>query len=95
MAWELFNGEGLGERHALHKCDNPGCCNPNHIYPGDALQNAKDAKERNRRETKLTQRDADLIRRLRTEGISCASIAKDFGISPNHVSRVAKGGAWG
>jgi hypothetical protein len=33
----------------LHKCDNPCCCNPNHLYIGDQKQNVKDAIDRNRR----------------------------------------------
>lgn len=41
-------GEDLGERFALHRCDNPPCINPDHLHPGDAQRNLRDAMERGR-----------------------------------------------
>lgn len=42
VAWELTNGvipEGL---HILHECDNPRCCNPNHLFLGTQRDNNLD-----------------------------------------------------
>lgn len=36
------------EEWVLHTCDNPPCCNPNHLYIGDAADNAQDRKDRKR-----------------------------------------------
>jgi hypothetical protein len=33
---------------ALHKCDNPKCVNPEHLYMGDNYDNAQDRMERKR-----------------------------------------------
>lgn len=34
--------------YVLHKCDNPECTNPEHLYTGDAKQNMRDVSERKR-----------------------------------------------
>lgn len=34
---------------ALHKCDNPPCCNPTHLYWGTKADNARDRDARHRR----------------------------------------------
>lgn len=46
IAWELANGESLGNRWCLHSCDNRPCVNPAHLRPGDASDNMADASER-------------------------------------------------
>ena len=38
----------LGDQLALHKCDNPPCVNPSHLYAGDVQQNADDRSSRPR-----------------------------------------------
>lgn len=40
--------ESLG---ILHRCDNPRCVRPDHLYPGDQKQNMKDAYDRGRRKS--------------------------------------------
>jgi len=52
FAWELANGpipDGLHMRHFV--CDNPPCCNPEHLLPGTHADNMADmvAKGRGRK----------------------------------------------
>ena len=48
IAWRLVNGPIPEGMWVLHKCDNPPCVRPDHLYLGDIHQNARDAMERGR-----------------------------------------------
>lgn len=53
LAYELKNGPipppdkcKDGRYWVLHSCDNPPCCNPDHLYLGTPADNAKDMADR-------------------------------------------------
>lgn len=46
VSWVIHNGEIPKEMFVLHKCDNPSCLNPSHLYLGNQTQNMKDRSER-------------------------------------------------
>jgi hypothetical protein len=54
VSWELANGPIPDGLYVLHRCDNPPCVNPNHLFLGDYGDNARDraAKKRGFQERK-------------------------------------------
>ena len=49
FAWEVTYGSIPDGLWILHQCDNPPCCNPNHLYVGTPKDNAQDRERRNPR----------------------------------------------
>ncbi len=44
ISWMLAHGSIEEGMHVLHKCDNPPCVNPDHLYIGTHTQNMQDKK---------------------------------------------------
>lgn len=81
-----------------HRCDNPPCIRPDHLYVGSALENSMDRADRGRQGVgqfaKLSEADADIIRERALSGEDEAALASDFGVSQNTVRRIARGRIW-
>lgn len=101
LAWERANGpipEGL---FVLHRCDNPPCCNPSHLFLGthDDNMRDRDAKGRTLRgeatgAARLKAEDIPVIRRLASEGLSQRKIASSFGVSHTTIQDVLHHKRW-
>lgn len=89
--------------HVLHKCDNPNCCNPKHLYLGTHQNNMQDARERgqlgkgrnsgeaNGSNCRLTEAQALAIKHDKRRA---KLVAVDFGISAKHVYAIWGGHKW-
>jgi hypothetical protein len=48
VSYEIHYAEPLGNLHCLHKCDNPKCVNPLHLFSGTNLDNIRDKVNKGR-----------------------------------------------
>lgn len=99
LAWILTRNDGRDTPlDVLHVCDNPPCCNPDHLYAGTARDNARDCVERGRHAraggeagVKLTEAD---VRHIRQSDESGYALARRFGVSAPTISHVRTGHTW-
>lgn len=94
VAYVLRHEEDPGDLLVCHHCDNPVCTNPDHLFLGTALDNNRDAMQKNRCRHKLTPKDRDDIIRVCSYGISQRDVAVLFGVHHNTVNYLTRGRTW-
>lgn len=58
LVWILIYGEIPDGVHVLHRCDNPPCVRPEHLFLGDDDDNCQDAIRKGRRWQSISKSDA-------------------------------------
>ena len=48
VAWLIYYGDITDNMYVLHKCDNPACCNPEHLFLGTQKDNMADMVKKGR-----------------------------------------------
>lgn len=104
IAYFLDNGALDDDKYVLHRCDNPQCVKPSHLYLGTQSDNNKDAYARRRRKAtppdsrgannshvRLTRDQVLEIKTRRRDGERGVDLAREYGISPQHVANIMNG----
>lgn len=108
FAWIAQNGPIPPGQCICHRCDNPSCVNPDHLFLGSHGDNNRDMFSKGRgyildgshirgarnRRTKLTEDQVAEIRRRAAEGEMGKVIAERFGVTPANVSSILCGKTW-
>ncbi len=106
-SWMLFKGpvpKGSGPKDRiliLHKCDNPSCVNPDHLFLGTDADNCadRDKKERQARgsksgKSKLNEGDVRTIRSLLSTGLNPKEIRNEYQISIGAINDIRDNRSW-
>lgn len=101
LVWELSNGPIPEGFFVLHRCDNPPCCNIDHLFLGTGADNVRDKMEKNRHRWprgeqgnhKLTE--SEVIEILSLKGTAVLRIiAERFGVSEAAIHNIYSGRTW-
>lgn len=106
VAYALYYNRSPGRMLVCHRCDNPPCVNPTHLFLGTVQDNSDDmvrkgrAARRDQRgdrngAAKLTAAQVETIRGLIEAGYTNTAIAPRFGVTHQLVSKIRRGAAWG
>jgi len=107
VAWEELCGPIPDGMDVLHKCDNPGCVNPGHLFLGTQADNNADmvAKGRARHVTAKGEKNGQhkltwqIVNELRfthyfAPWVPQRFLAKCSGVSHEAIGYVLRGGTW-
>jgi hypothetical protein len=100
VAWLLQIGDIPPGMHVLHKCDNPRCVRPGHLFLGTHKINMEDKTRKGRGNqpkgaahgrAKLTNA---AVREIRKRLLPTARLAEKFGVHQSQIQRVQHGDHW-
>ncbi len=90
ISWKLVNGDPQ-QLCVLHRCDNPPCVNPAHLFLGSHLENMRDRDFKERSKAKLKSVQIKAVRELFGRGIPVRRLMDKFGVSDSAIYRALSG----
>lgn len=103
-AYESRHGIGSADNLVVrHKCDNPCCCNPDHLEIGTPADNCADAWARGRMQpvrgeksgrSILTEQEVIAMRQMAADGVPICDIAEATGHNRKRVEYAVRGLSW-
>lgn len=107
VMFEILHGEIPEGENILHRCDNPPCINPDHLFSGTQKQNIHDMWAKDRQQgyihqpkgskhpqAKLLEKDVLELRELRNSGFTYKALADRFGISKSTAAEIVSRKTW-
>ena len=107
VAWQLYrgpipHGAGYHGTCVLHRCDNPVCVNPDHLFLGSNADNAADKKRKGRARTtprlgedhpaaKLNEQQ---VLAIRADKRGKHKLAREYDVSPSLIGQIKRRIAW-
>jgi hypothetical protein len=101
FSYEQYIGKITSKMMVCHKCDNPCCVNPEHLFLGSAKDNSLDMAKKKRStfgernpQAKLTEKQVKQIKLMLKKGISSPIIAIKYGVTSGAIRSIATQRIW-
>lgn len=106
IAWILTQGDIPEGLCVLHRCDNPPCCNPVHLFLGTRAENNADKRAKGRERYwspkgenaaahKLSDKQVNEMRHLHSQGgITYRELSEMFGVCQMQAWRIVNYKEW-
>jgi hypothetical protein len=89
------------DEFACHRCDNPPCCNPDHLFIGSHSENMADMTAKGRsahgerkHSARLTDEQVIAIRRQAAAGTPSRTLAARHAVAESLISMIIRGTRW-
>ena len=104
FAWEQVHGPIPKGMVVCHKCDNPPCCNPDHLFIGTPADNVRDCIAKGRKAitrgeahpaAKVTESDViESRRKYSVEGVTCQKLGESYGLKAGSIYSIVSRENW-
>lgn len=92
VSWVIHYGLVPPGMCVLHSCDNPLCCNPEHLFLGTSLDNTIDMLKKGRGgKAKLNELQ---VMNIRKDERPRREIASEYGITLNMIQKIKSRHSW-
>lgn len=103
LSYLIHTGDIPKGMFVCHRCDNPQCVNPSHLFLGSPQDNMIDKFAKGRgnllgapkpNARKLSDDQAREVRILRGQGVSSAQLARQYGVNVKTITNIVTGRHW-
>jgi len=101
IAWESERGPIPPGKDVLHRCDNPPCFRPDHLFLGNDTDNANDRTTKLRghqgeahRRARLSLSQVLELRKLYALGIGIADLSRNYGVARTTIHAAVTRRTW-
>lgn len=102
VSWKIYKGQT--NLFVLHRCDNPKCINPDHLFDGDQKDNMGDCAKKGRavgnkglvvgEKHGMHKLTWEMVDEIRCSNLPQKHLAKIFGVHQTLVSLVQRRKIW-